>query len=72
MQLTKEQAYLAMWAFLDKQYWLGWRDLGGLLGSMSTLADGTTPLDLAFIDDWQEALEAALSGKVDARVMLHK
>jgi hypothetical protein len=69
--LNKEQAYLAMWAFLDKQFSLGWRNLGGLLGSMSTLTDGT-PMDQAFVADWQEAVEAALSGKVDARVVLHQ
>lgn len=37
MQLTQEQAYLAMYAFLDKQFSLGWDELGGILGSMSLL-----------------------------------
>ena len=43
MQVTKAQAYLAMWAFLDKQYALGWRGLGGLLSALSTRANGATP-----------------------------
>jgi hypothetical protein len=33
MQLTEEQAYLAMHAFLDKQYAQDWRELGGIPGS---------------------------------------
>ena len=70
MQLNTQQAYLVMWAFLDKQYALGWRNLGGLLGSMSTLTDGT-PMDQAFVADWQAAVEAVLAGKVDARVILN-
>jgi hypothetical protein len=71
VDLNKELAYLAMWAFLDKQFSLGWKDLGGLLGSMSTLTDGT-PMDQAFVADWQEAVEAALSGKVNTRVVLQQ
>jgi hypothetical protein len=69
MQLTKEQAYLAMYSFLDKQFSLGCEELGSILGSMSLLADGS-PADSVLASDWQEAVTAALSGQVDARLTL--
>lgn len=68
-QLTSDQAYLAMFAFLDRQFSLGWEELGGVLGSMSLLADGS-PADPALAQDWRAAVEAALSGKVDAQLRL--
>ena len=69
MPLTQEQAYLAMYFFLDKQFSLGWEHLGGLLGSMSLLSDGT-PADPALASDWREAVGAALSGSVSAQLQL--
>ena len=69
MQLTKEQAYLAMYSFLDKQFSLGCKELGGILGSMSLLPDGN-PADAAFASDWQEAVAAAVSGQVNAQLSL--
>jgi len=68
-QLTQGQAYLAMFAFLDKQFSLGCDELGGILGSMSLLADGS-PADPAFVHDWQEAVSAALLGNVNAQLSL--
>ncbi|MBB1089101.1 hypothetical protein H4F99_11480 [Lysobacter sp. SG-8] len=68
-QLTQEQAYMAMFVFLDKQFSLGCEELGGILGSMSLLQDGS-PADQAFIQDWQEAVAAALSGNAAAQVRL--
>ena len=70
MQLTKEQAYLAMFAFLDKQFSLGCEELGSILGSMSLLADGS-PADQALASDWQEAIEAAVSGQVNAQLTIN-
>ncbi|MDR2874307.1 MAG: hypothetical protein LBV44_00045 [Methylobacillus sp.] len=67
MQLSKEQAYLAMYHFLNKQFSLGWEELGGILGSMSLLPDGGS-VDPAFVSDWNEAVEAATSGKVNAQL----
>lgn len=67
MKLTPEQAYLAMYFFLNKHFSLGCEELGGILGSMSLLPDGS-PADSAFASDWQEAVAAALSDKVDARL----
>ena len=69
MVLSQEQAYLAMYAFLAKQFSLGCEELGGILGSMSLLADGT-PADAALSSDWKEAVEAAVSGSVDASLCL--
>ncbi len=69
MQLTKEEAYLAMYSFLGKQFSLGWEELGGILGSMSLLPDGS-PADPALASDWQDAVTAAVSGQVDARLSL--
>ena len=60
-KLTKEQTYKAMFVFLEKQYDLGWKELGGLLGSMALLEDGT-PVDQAFIQDWKDAILEVLSG----------
>ena len=70
MQLTQEQAYLAMFSFLDKQFSLGCEELGAILGSMSLLPDGT-PADPAFASDWHDAVVAAVSGQVDVKLSLH-
>ncbi len=71
-QLTDREAYLAMFHFLETKYRMGGLDdLGWLLGSMSLLSDGSTA-DPAFADDWREAVEAALGGKVDAALRLKK
>ena len=67
--LTQDQAYLAMYYFLDKHFTLGCEELGGILGSMSLLADGS-PADQALCADWQEAVAAALAGNVDAQLSL--
>ncbi|MDN3923211.1 hypothetical protein [Roseateles violae] len=67
--LTTRQAYLAMYAFLSRQYELGCEELGGLLGSMSLLADGQT-VDPAVGQDWAEAVASAKSGTVDAYLKL--
>ena len=67
MQLTQEQAYLAMFSFLDKQFALGCEELGGILGSMSLLPDGT-PADPALASDWRDAVVAAVSGQVGAKL----
>ena len=60
--MTENQAYAAMFRFL-KQLYLRTRsnELGGLLGSMSMLADGS-PADPAIVNDWREAVAYALNG----------
>ena len=70
--LTPQQAYLAMYAFLKTYYERGNSDeIGGLLGSLSLLQDGY-PVDRAYVSDWNEAVEAALSDRVDATLRLSK
>ena len=69
MKLDEDQAFLAMFAFLEKQYVLGCEELGGILGSMSLLPDGK-PADSALASDWYAAVEAAIEGKVQANMLL--
>ncbi len=60
--LTDKQAYAAMFYFLDRLYTQTKSDeLGGLLGSMSLLPNGS-PADPGVTQDWQEAVEYALKG----------
>ena len=55
------QAYKAMYFYLDNLYRLtNSNDLGGFLGSMSLLEDGK-PADAAVWQDWEEAIQKALS-----------
>ncbi|MDQ1813813.1 hypothetical protein RBA41_10900 [Massilia sp. CCM 9210] len=64
--LTSQQAYLAMFAFLEEEFKLtGSDEIGSLLGGMSLLANGD-PVDLAVIEQWNLAVQVALTGEVDA------
>jgi microcompartment protein CcmK/EutM len=68
--LSEEQAYLAMFAFLEAHYELTKADdVGALLGGLSLLPDGQ-PADPACRNDWKRAVDAALNGRVDARFQL--
>ncbi|AHG19797.1 hypothetical protein Z042_09310 [Chania multitudinisentens RB-25] len=61
--LTVEQAYKAMFYFLEHQYELTKSDeIGGLLGFMDwTLwSDSSTPADPAMWEDWLVAVKRAL------------
>lgn len=71
MELTEEVAYLAMFHFLERQYAMGFEELGGLLGSMALLSDGGTA-DPAQKLDWQASVKAALEQGVNARLELKK
>ncbi len=71
-EMTEDEAYLAMFAFLE--HWYGMTqsdDIGALLGSMSLNPDGNT-FDPALSHDWRAAVVKAKSGEVDARVKLRK
>jgi hypothetical protein len=69
-QLSEQQAYLAMFAFLEGQYVsTGAADLGALLGSLSLLPDGS-PADPAHAEEWRASVEAALTGRVNATLTL--
>lgn len=64
--LSKKEAYLAMFAFLDAYNQLSPSDeIGGLLGSMSLLEDGV-PADPAIYDDWIDAVEKVKNNQVNA------
>lgn len=66
--LTSHQAYLAMYAFLVEEYKLtGSGEIGGLLGGMSLLVDGHTA-DPGAQEQWEEAVQLALAGEVDAQL----
>ncbi len=67
--LTSAEAYLAMYAFLSKQYDLGCEELGAILGSMSLLSDGESA-DPALDRDLIDAVSAAKAGRVNARLQL--
>lgn len=56
-ETTQKEAYLSMFAFLERYYELTKSDdIGSLLGSMSLLQDGETA-DPAIWNDWLEAIE---------------
>lgn len=66
IKITKEQAFLAMYAFLEEHYALtNSDDVGGLLGSLALLPDGNSA-DPGVQEDWEEAIEKVLAGHVDA------
>jgi len=54
--LTVEEAYKAMYLYLEKLYYLtNSDDLGGFLGSMTLLPDGR-PMDPVVWQDWLESV----------------
>jgi hypothetical protein len=60
--MTDKQAYAAMFVFLKQLYERTKSDeLGGFLGGMSMLEDGS-PADPAVVEDWRQAVEHALRG----------
>ena len=64
--LTSQQAYLAMFAFLEEELQLSGADeIAILLSGMSLLADGS-PADPAVQEQWDLAVKLALAGEVDA------
>ena len=70
--LTDQQAYLAMFAFLEAQYQLSSSgEIGALLGSLSLLPDGS-PADPAVENQWKTALVAARGGQVNATLNITK
>jgi len=63
--LTFEQAYCAMFYFLEKEYMLTKSDdIGGLLGSLDwAMWDDAKPADPAAWEDWMIAVKKAKKGK---------
>jgi hypothetical protein len=61
--LTKEQAYQAMFNFIEHLYEItNDSSLGGFLGSMQLDRDGM-PFDPAYWEDWEKAVEKTLVSK---------
>lgn len=59
--MTSDQAYAAMFYFLEDYYSRGHSDeIGGMLGGMSLLGDGSTA-DPAVKSDWQRAVQKAMT-----------
>lgn len=57
MQLTEEEAFQAMFLFLEKYYHLTKADdVGNLLGSLMIVENGK-PLDIALWYDWIKSVE---------------
>ena len=70
--LTKEEAYLAMFAFIEKRWRLtSSEDLASFLSDMSLMFSGGTA-DPALYEDWEEAIDLAREGKVDAMQRLRR
>ncbi|MCU7797069.1 MAG: hypothetical protein KZQ75_08065 [Candidatus Thiodiazotropha sp. (ex Myrtea spinifera)] len=70
--LTKMEAYLAMYSFLEHEYEMTKSDdIGGLLGGMSLLQDGDA-VDPAVIKDWEDAINKAKTGRVNATLKIKK
>ena len=68
--LSRTEAFLAAYAFLENWYELTHsEDVGSLLGSMSLLEDGITA-DPALWEDWCEAGESVVAGRVNAKLQL--
>lgn len=71
-EVSVKQAYLAMYSFLEELYSrYGFDQLGGLLGGMSLLPDGT-PADPAMWSDWLQCIERSKSEQIEATVLLRK
>jgi len=71
-QITDKEAYTAMYLFLGELYEkFGYDQLGGLLGGMSLLKDGTTA-DPAIWNDWLRMIAKAKDGNTDLELHLKK
>ncbi len=69
-KMTIEEAYRAMFLFLEKEWELTGKpdELGSLLGSLSTLEDGL-PVDPANWAQWLEAVKAARESTAEATAL---
>lgn len=69
-RMTEEEAYVAMYAFLENWYQLTRADaLTILLGSMSMMSDGR-PMDAALWQDWMDAIDKMESGQVAIKMAI--
>ena len=64
--VSVREAYIAMFSFLEELYFkYEFEQLGGLLGSLSMLPDGS-PADQAMWSDWLKCVQRSRKGCVDA------
>lgn len=70
IKLSKEEAFLAMYSFLESYYSLTKADdIGALLGDLSLLPDGGCS-DPAVQIDWDDAVQKAISGNVNVQLKI--
>ncbi|MBD2449341.1 hypothetical protein H6G76_19685 [Nostoc sp. FACHB-152] len=70
IKLTEKEAYAAMYAYLVSVYERTKSDdLGGLLGDMSTVQDGTTA-DPAVWHEWLRCVTQVKHGEVDTSLKI--
>jgi hypothetical protein len=70
--LSINEAYSAMYSYLESLFKRTGSDyLGGLLGDMSLLQDGSTA-DPAIWNDWLQAIEKVRRGEVDPTLKLSR
>jgi len=70
LRLTIDQAYAAMYRFLEHEYEMtGSDEIGGLLSSLSLLEEGGTA-DPATWNDWLQAINIVLNGDNDIELKI--
>ena len=70
--LSSREAYLAMFSFLEDYYSRTQSDeIGSMLSGLCLMSDGK-PMDPAYWHEWEQAVEKALNGEVDAEMRLDK
>ena len=70
--LTKKEAYLAMFRFLERQYEMtSSDDIGSLLGGMQLLADGITADEGEWLE-WLDAVRVVKNGYTGAQFRIEK
>ncbi len=72
IMITTDQAYAAMYAFLER-FNETYRsdDISNLLHGLSTHSDGC-PMDAAHTIDWTECIEKARKGEIDTKIRMTK
>ena len=70
--LSSTDAYLAMFSFLEDYYRRTKSDeIGSILSGLCLMSDGK-PMDPAYWDEWEQAVQKAINGDVDAEMRLDK
>ncbi|WP_221931610.1 hypothetical protein [Palleronia caenipelagi] len=63
---------MAMFSFLEDYYSRTQSDeIGSMLSGLCLMSDGN-PMDPAYWDEWEQAVQKALNGDVDAEMRLDK